>query len=83
MELLGAPSSPYKGHRVVGDRPSGGTAHGDAQRVGEHYLEPQLVAIHAVERAAVGVRDLLGRNQDRLEQASDILLPGQRDADLI
>ena len=64
--------------------PPGRAAHGDTQRVGAHDFEAQfLVAVHPVERSAVGVGDLLGRNQDRLEQPIDVLLARQRDADLV
>jgi hypothetical protein len=38
---------------------------------------------HAVEGAAVGVGDGLGREQDALEQPVDVALLGERGADLV
>ena len=47
-----------------------------------HDLEAQRAVLgQAVQRAAVGVRDRLGRREDGLEQAVDVALRRQRGAD--
>ncbi len=73
-------------HGLERDLRAGRAAHGDTQRVGADDLELQRVLVRgvpAVERAAVGVGDLLGRDQDRLEQVVQVLLLRERDPDLV
>ena len=55
------------------------------ERVRAHDLEVQgfLVFADTIKRAAVGMRDRLGGEQDVLEQAVDITLVRERGADLV
>ena len=45
--------------------------------------EVLVLGMPAVQGAAFGARDLLRREEDRLEQAVEILLARERDADLV
>ncbi len=71
-------------HRGKRDRRRGGAAQSDLHRVVAHDDEAQLAAILAdeVERPAIGVGQLLGAEQDLLQQPVVIALDRQRDAEL-
>lgn len=55
------------------------------QRIGADDLEMQGAAIvgQQTERTAIGVCDLHGRNNDFIEQQIEIMLAGQRRADIV
>ena len=71
-------------HRRERDRRPGGAAERDAHRVVAHDREAQRAAVLAdqIERPAIGVGQLLGADQDRLQQAVVVALCRQRDAEL-
>ena len=68
--------------RVERHRVAGGAAEVVLEGAGAHDLEAQALLLgDAVERAAVGAGDRLGRRQDCFEQPVDVALGGQRGAD--
>jgi hypothetical protein len=55
-------------HRWERDISTSGAAHGNPQRIRAHDLEAQfLVAVNSIQGPAIGVRDLLSRNENRLK----------------
>ncbi len=68
--------------RRKGDDLAGGPAHGDVERIVAHDLELQLVVLGAqVKRAAVGVAEVLGLQEDGFHQHVVVAFRRQRDAD--
>src|SRR3970040_494222 len=70
--------------RVERDLDARGAPHRDAERVVADDLELETLLLgHPVERAAVGVRDVLGRDEDPLEQSVDVPLLREGDPDVV
>ena len=65
------------------NRRAGGAAKSHVQRIGadDHEAQEAAILTEQVERAAVGVGDGLGREQDAFQQAVDVPLVRQRRAD--
>ena len=81
---LGLPSASRMRTGGIGHRRAGGAAQSDFHRVVAHDGEAQLGAVLAgeIERAPVGVGQLLGADQDLLHELVVVALRRERDAEL-
>jgi hypothetical protein len=72
-------------NRIEGDRYAAGAAHRNFQRIGVHNLETQHLTrfIEKVERACIGACNPPRCIQYHFEQKTDVMLPRQRDTDVV